>query len=64
MQAGKVEDREMLRVFNNGIGLVAVVPEKAVQDVLGRLSAMDEKAYVIGEIVERSASDEDRVQWV
>ncbi len=63
-QAGKIEDREMLRVFNNGIGLVAVVPEKAVQDVLARLSAMDESAYVIGEIVERSDSDEDRIQWV
>jgi phosphoribosylformylglycinamidine cyclo-ligase len=63
-QAGQIEEREMLRVFNNGIGLVAVVPEKAVQDVLARLSAMDEKAYVIGEIIERSASDADRIQWV
>jgi phosphoribosylformylglycinamidine cyclo-ligase len=63
-QAGKIEDREMLRVFNNGIGLVAVVPEKAVQDVLARLSAMDEKAFVIGEIVERSASEEERIRWV
>jgi phosphoribosylformylglycinamidine cyclo-ligase len=63
-QAGHIEEREMLRVFNNGIGLVAVVPEKAVQDVLARLSAMDEKAYVIGEIIERSANDADRIQWV
>ena len=63
-KAGKIEEQEMMRVFNNGIGLVAVVPEKAVQDVLARLSAMDEKAYVIGEIVERAANDEDRIQWV
>lgn len=62
--AGKVEDLEMLRVFNNGIGLVAVVPEAAVQDVVARLSALDEKAYVIGEIVERQASDDQRVAWV
>jgi phosphoribosylformylglycinamidine cyclo-ligase len=54
----------MLRVFNNGIGLIAVVPEKAVQDVLARLGAMNERAYVIGEITERQSSDADRVQWV
>jgi phosphoribosylformylglycinamidine cyclo-ligase len=61
-EAGGVEEAEMLRVFNNGIGLVAVVPENAVQDVLARLGAMDEKAYVIGEIVERG-SEADRVRW-
>ena len=63
-QAGQIEDQEMLRVFNNGIGLVAVVPENAVQDVLARLSAMKEKAYVIGEVGEREAADNLRVQWV
>jgi phosphoribosylformylglycinamidine cyclo-ligase len=63
-RAGKIEELEMLRVFNNGIGLVAVVPENAVQDVLARSSAMQEKAFVIGEIVERPADDKQRVQWV
>ena len=63
-KAGKVEELEMMRVFNNGIGLVAVVPEKSVPDVLDRLSAMQEKAYVIGEIVERQSDDKKRVQWV
>jgi phosphoribosylformylglycinamidine cyclo-ligase len=62
-QAGKIEDEEMLRVFNNGIGLVAVVPDSAAQDVLARLSAMKENAFVIGEIVERAESDDQRVQW-
>ncbi len=63
-EAGKIEEQEMMRVFNNGIGLVAVVPEKSAQDVLARFSAMDEKAYVIGEIVERSTNDDERIQWV
>jgi phosphoribosylformylglycinamidine cyclo-ligase len=62
--AGKIEEQEMMRVFNNGIGLVAVVPEKTAQDVLGRLAAMNEKAYVIGEIIERSTNDDERIQWV
>jgi phosphoribosylformylglycinamidine cyclo-ligase len=62
--AGGIEHQEMLRVFNNGIGLIAVVPEKAAQDVLARLGAMNEKAYMIGEITERQSSDADHVQWV
>jgi phosphoribosylformylglycinamidine cyclo-ligase len=63
-EAGKVEHNEMMRVFNNGLGLVAVVPENAVQDVLGRLNALEEKAYVIGEIVERDADETQRVKWL
>ncbi len=63
-EAGKIEEMEMMRVFNNGIGLVAVVPESAVQDVLARLAAMKEKAFVIGEIVERSLQEDERFQWV
>ncbi len=62
--AGNVEDDEMMRVFNNGVGMVAVVPENAAQDVLARLTAMKEKAWVIGEIVERAAGDDTRFRWV
>ena len=52
-QAGNIEEDEMMRVFNNGMGMVAVVPENAAGDVLARLAAMKERAVVIGEIVER-----------
>jgi phosphoribosylformylglycinamidine cyclo-ligase len=63
-EAGRVEDREMVRVFNNGIGLVAVVPQKSVQEVLARLHAMHEKAYIIGEIIERESAGEERYKWI
>jgi phosphoribosylformylglycinamidine cyclo-ligase len=62
-KAGKISDREMLRTFNNGIGLIAVVPENATQDVLERLTGMKEKAYVIGEIAERKTS-RTPIKWV
>ncbi|RJQ63128.1 MAG: phosphoribosylformylglycinamidine cyclo-ligase, partial [Desulfobacteraceae bacterium] len=62
-QAGKVGDDEMLRTFNNGIGLIAVVQENLVQDVVERLNAMNERAFVIGEVVELKAS-EPRLKWV
>jgi phosphoribosylformylglycinamidine cyclo-ligase len=62
--AGQIESHEMMRTFNNGIGLVAVVPEDVVQEVVGRLNAMDEKAWIIGEIVERKTSSDSRIEWV
>jgi phosphoribosylformylglycinamidine cyclo-ligase len=48
--AGKISDSEMMRTFNNGIGMVIVVPDHSAADLLQRLTAMDEKAYLIGEV--------------
>jgi len=50
-QAGNISKLEMRRTFNNGIGMIAIVPADAAQDVLQRLEAMNEKAYLIGEIL-------------
>ena len=51
-QAGNISDREMFRTFNMGIGMVLVVPEHAAVDVIQRLEAMQEKAFMIGEILD------------
>jgi phosphoribosylformylglycinamidine cyclo-ligase len=40
----------MCRTFNCGIGMVLVVPEKETDDVLIRLSGLNEQAFIIGEI--------------
>ncbi len=61
--AGKISDREMRRTFNNGIGLVGIVPDNTAQEILERLNAMSEKAFLIGEIVERKEGD-DKIIWV
>jgi len=64
-QAGNISDQEMIRTFNNGIGMIAVVPEDGAQEILERLAAMDEKAFVIGEIVERRGSeDRKQIRWI
>ena len=54
---GSIPDDEMLRTFNNGIGLVLVVAAEHETEVLDRLPALHETGYVIGEIVERKNDD-------
>ncbi len=60
---GNVPDVEMHRTFNNGIGMVIVVPDASAQEVMDRLGAMNEKAFFIGEIESRDAN-EAQTQWV
>ncbi|MBW2125776.1 MAG: phosphoribosylformylglycinamidine cyclo-ligase, partial [Deltaproteobacteria bacterium] len=54
---GGIEDKEMMRVFNNGIGLVIVVSEADASEVLLRLKAMGETAYLIGWIESRNEGE-------
>ena len=61
-EAGNIEENEMQRTFNNGIGLVAVVPEKSTSEILSRLSALNEDAYIIGEVTE-CRSQASRFEW-
>lgn len=60
---GSVPDSEMHRTFNNGIGMVMVVPEKSAQEVMDRLGAMNTKAYFIGEIESRE-NNEVQTHWI
>ncbi len=62
-EKGNIAEQEMLRTFNCGIGLIAVVKENMAQEVLERLNAMNETAFVIGEIAERKKSAA-KIRWV
>jgi len=48
--AGNIDETEMYRTFNCGIGMVLAVPENEAEEVLIRLSGLNERAFVIGEI--------------
>jgi phosphoribosylformylglycinamidine cyclo-ligase len=52
-EKGEIPEKEMWQVFNNGIGMAIVIGEEFVVDILQRLTALGETAYVLGEIVHR-----------
>jgi phosphoribosylformylglycinamidine cyclo-ligase len=52
-EKGDIPESEMWRVFNNGIGMVIVIGEEYVNDILHLLTALKENAYVLGEISHR-----------
>lgn len=50
-EGGRVPEKEMFRTFNNGIGMILAVSPKEANEILKRLKDLNEKAYLIGEIV-------------
>ncbi|MEE4185447.1 MAG: phosphoribosylformylglycinamidine cyclo-ligase [Gammaproteobacteria bacterium] len=49
-QQGSIADREMLRTFNCGVGMMVVVPADAADAAITQLRDCDEQAWRIGEI--------------
>jgi phosphoribosylformylglycinamidine cyclo-ligase len=60
-EGGQIEEKEMFRTFNNGIGMVLVVPARGLDKILDRLISLKEKPYWIGEI-DRARGSEPAVQ--
>ncbi len=50
-ETGKIEDEEMYRTFNMGIGFVLVVDEAEIDQVVSLLQLEGEKPIVIGEVI-------------
>jgi len=62
-QGGNIDDTEMHRTFNNGLGMVLIVPSDQCEDILIRLSGLNESAWEIGTI-EKSADEAPSVKLV
>ena len=52
-KTGSVEPNEMLRTFNCGIGMIAVVKPEKAEEVVAALAAEGEKVVTLGRMVER-----------
>jgi len=57
-KGGNIDETEMFRTFNCGIGMVLIVPEREAEDVMIRLTGLNETAYHIGEVVKCEAGKE------
>ena len=57
-KAGNIPMKDMMRIFNCGLGLVIVVNEQEISEVLLRLKAMGEIAYHIGSVEARDEKEE------
>jgi phosphoribosylformylglycinamidine cyclo-ligase len=62
-EKGNISEEEMLRTFNNGVGMVLIVRSKEVDDILARLRSLGEKAFVIGE-VGRTDRKQEKIEFV
>ena len=58
-QAGRLDDVEMLRTFNCGIGMVVVADKKRARDVLAALTEAGEKPAVIGDLIKPTGEKSD-----
>ncbi|UCH38930.1 MAG: phosphoribosylformylglycinamidine cyclo-ligase [Gammaproteobacteria bacterium] len=52
-QAGNIDDLEMMRTFNCGVGMVLAIDAQHERECLQLLAELGEDAWVIGEITER-----------
>jgi len=54
-EAGNINENEMKKTFNNGIGMILIASEKDTSDIINEVYKMGERAYQIGWIEKRNS---------
>ena len=62
---GELEDADMLRTFNMGVGMTAVVKKQFADEAINHLKGYGVDSYIIGEITEgdKSVDFKGELQW-
>jgi phosphoribosylformylglycinamidine cyclo-ligase len=60
-EQGNVSEQEMFRTFNQGIGMMVIVPPDEADDIVSRLQGLQEEAFIIGEISLKEKDDKNIV---
>lgn len=63
-EQGGISVQEMYKTFNCGIGMVIVIPQEETKDILHRLDALGEKAFLIGAVDKKTDKEKKRVVFV
>ena len=58
-KVGQLDDAEMLRTFNCGIGMIIVADKKRALDVVAALKAAGEKPVIIGDVIAPTGEKSD-----
>ena len=61
-EQGKLEWPEMLQIFNSGIGYILIVGSDIAEEVMNRLAAMHEGAWILGTVDRRLEKDEEQIR--
>ena len=61
-ETGEIEDDEMLRVFNCGIGMLAILPKDQAEHAIAMCNQPDYQAVIIGEIQKSSSHNKIALQ--
>jgi len=51
-EKGQIEEKEMFRTFNMGVGMVLIVSSRNAQQALALLEKTGQKAWIIGEVIQ------------
>ena len=62
-RAGDVDEAEMRRTFNLGLGLVVVTAPEGADAVVAAFRAAGQPADIVGEVIPSSGVDDDRVEF-
>ena len=55
---GEIQEAEMYRTFNMGIGMMVIVEDDLVEDIMHQFKAMGEETFLIGEVFAADEKDE------
>jgi len=62
-ERGGIEEQEMLRTFNCGIGMALLVAENSVEEICSALNKAGEHVYRLGRVIE-SSDDTRRIRYI
>ncbi len=63
-QTARLSWEEMHQIFNVGIGFILVVAEEHAEEIISRLNAQGQDAWLIGNLQERTKQDEEQVRII